>query len=76
LVSEMLDRLEGRYSTMPDDEALQKEFFSLFRPGQFGYGVAGRIGSEFVRRHRDLLRQTINNGSLRGAQPRFTRSNT
>lgn len=55
LVVEMLDRLEGSYGETSEDNALQKRFFSLFRPGHFGYGVAGRIGSEFLRRHRELL---------------------
>ncbi|MDO8793553.1 MAG: TIGR04372 family glycosyltransferase [Vicinamibacterales bacterium] len=55
LVVEMLDRADGSYDETPEDDALQQRFFSLFRPGHFGYGVAGRIGSAFLRRHRELL---------------------
>ena len=56
LVTEMLDRVEGRFKATLDDEALQQRFLSFFRPGHFGYGVAGRAGSDFLRRHRQLLR--------------------
>ncbi|MEO8165588.1 MAG: TIGR04372 family glycosyltransferase [Betaproteobacteria bacterium] len=56
LVVEMLDRSEGCYTLTPDDDALHRRFFSLFRPGHFGYGAASRICSKFLRRHRDLLR--------------------
>ena len=55
LVVEMLDRIDGCYSGTSDDDALQHWFFSLFRPAHFGYGATGRVGSAFLRRHRDLL---------------------
>ena len=55
LVSEMCDRMEGRPGTGPEDERRQRQFMSLLRPGDYGYGAASRIGAGFLRRHANLL---------------------
>jgi hypothetical protein len=55
LVIEMLDRLDDRYIQTVEEAELQKQFFSFFRPGHFGYGATSRIGSAFLRRYRELV---------------------
>jgi putative glycosyltransferase (TIGR04372 family) len=55
LVGEMLDRLEGRHAGTDDEERRQARFKSLFRPGDYGYGGAARVGAAFLRRHENLL---------------------
>jgi putative glycosyltransferase (TIGR04372 family) len=55
VVCEMIDRLDGRFAVAPEDEALQRRFMKLFRPGHYSYGAASRIGGAFLRRYRELL---------------------
>jgi putative glycosyltransferase (TIGR04372 family) len=55
LVREMLSRLEGTWNSSPEEDALQARFRRLLRPGHYGYGSAARVGTDFLRRHRDLL---------------------
>ncbi|MES2686065.1 MAG: TIGR04372 family glycosyltransferase [Pseudomonadota bacterium] len=39
----------------PDDEALQRTFQSLFRPGHYTYHSSSRIGRSFLSRYQHLL---------------------
>lgn len=55
LVTEMLDRLDGRFAETPDDQLLHAAYLSLFRPGHYSYGAVSRICLGFLRRHRNLL---------------------
>jgi putative glycosyltransferase (TIGR04372 family) len=55
MVREMLDRIDGRHMPTPEDEALQRRFISLLRPGHYSYGASSRVGAAFLRRHRALL---------------------
>lgn len=56
LALEVLARSEGReFPSTAEDGALQKKFHALFRPGHYAYGSTGRIGRDFLRKHRDLL---------------------
>jgi hypothetical protein len=50
-----MERLRGRAHYTEEDEELQAAFRRLFRPGDFGYRSAARIGRDFLRRHADLL---------------------
>ena len=38
-----------------DDETLQKDFKSLFRPGHYTYGSSSRVGRSFLKRYQHLL---------------------
>lgn len=58
LVREMLDRLDGIWSAVPEDDELQRRFTSLLRPGHYAYGAASRVGADFLRRHANLLPRT------------------
>lgn len=55
LTVEMLERTAGTYAAMPEDEALQRRFMALLRPGHYAYGTAARVGAAFLRRHAHLL---------------------
>jgi len=55
LARELLERAEGTWQPAPDDEAFQKTFKSLFRPGHYTYGSTSRAGRDFLRSHRNLL---------------------
>jgi putative glycosyltransferase (TIGR04372 family) len=55
LVIEMMERLEGRAKYTDEDERLQDAFRRRFRPNDYSYGSAARIGRDFLRRHADLL---------------------
>jgi len=55
LVSEMIDRLDGRFIETETDSKLHAAYLSLFRPGHYSYGADSRVGLGFLRRHRDLL---------------------
>ncbi len=51
LVSEMLDRLDGKYLETETDRALHERYLALLKPGHYSYGAASRIGLGFLRRH-------------------------
>ena len=55
LVSEMLDRLEGRFLETEEDAKLHAAYCSLFKPGHYSYGTNSRVCLGFLRRHRDLM---------------------
>ncbi len=55
LAMEMLDRLDGRIAEEPDDADLQARFRALYQPHHHSWPGPGRIGRNFLRRHRDLL---------------------
>jgi len=55
LALEMLDRSRGRASYAPADEALQRRFRALMRPGHYSYGGITRVGREFLRKYEHLL---------------------
>jgi len=52
---EMDDRLQGTWQTTEEDEALQKRFWSYFKPSDLNHAFRARIGAEFLRQNRDLL---------------------
>ncbi len=55
LAVEMDERLRGTWQTTPEDEELQRRFWSLFTPSTLRGVIRGRIGAEFLRQHRGLL---------------------
>jgi len=52
---EMDERLKGAWKTTEEDEELQQQFRSLFKPGVDRPDPVMRIGAEFLRQHRALL---------------------
>jgi putative glycosyltransferase (TIGR04372 family) len=54
VVVEMLDRLDGLVLANASDEALQKRFHSLFTQANYCYGTTAKIGTFFLRKHRNL----------------------
>lgn len=53
---EMHSRLDGTWQPHPQDETLQRRFWSLFTPSPYNACFAARIGAAFLRRHAgDLL---------------------
>ncbi|MBI1175199.1 MAG: TIGR04372 family glycosyltransferase [Sideroxydans sp.] len=55
LALEQLDRVEGRLTYDPVDEALQAKFKGLMRPGHYSYGSDSRVGRAFLKKHVALL---------------------
>ena len=55
VVCEMLDRIDGRFTALPEDQALQARFMQLLRPGHYSYGASSRVGAAYLRKFRDLL---------------------
>jgi putative glycosyltransferase (TIGR04372 family) len=55
LALEMLERCGGSASYTAKDEALQRRFESLMRPGHYSYGGINRVGREFLRKYESLL---------------------
>jgi len=52
---ELLDRPEGLWTACPEDERLQRRYFSLQGPRDYGFGAASRVGAAFLRKYRHLL---------------------
>jgi putative glycosyltransferase (TIGR04372 family) len=52
---EMDDRVNGRWKTDQDDEELQRKFWSLFTVSELNAVFRARIGTAFLREHRDWL---------------------
>ena len=52
---EMDERLNGTWKTNDEDEELQARFWTLFKPSELNGIFRARIGTEFLRAHRDLL---------------------
>lgn len=55
VVMELEERLRGVWQTTDEDEALQRRFWSLFKPGELNRVFRIRVGAEFLRQHRMLL---------------------
>ncbi len=55
LAIEMDQRLLGTWQTTPEDEELQRRFWTLFRNSPHHGVIRARIGAEFLRQHRALL---------------------
>lgn len=52
---EMDEWIKGTWQTDEEDEELQRRFWSHFRPSEINGVFRARIGSEFLRQHRDWL---------------------
>ena len=56
LTLEMLARVNGNdFESTAEDDELQEKMHALLRPGHYSYGTDGRVGRDFLRKHRDLL---------------------
>ena len=56
VATEMDGRINGTWESTAEDDALSKEFWSLFKPSPWNRFFACRIGTEFLRQNKDLLR--------------------
>ena len=55
LVTEMLDRLDGRWVDAPGDAELLAWAQALFKPEHHAFGSAARMAVSFLRQHGELL---------------------
>jgi putative glycosyltransferase (TIGR04372 family) len=55
LAVEMEERLMGTWQTTKEDDELQRNFWSLFKPSELHGTIVSRIGAEFLRQNRELL---------------------
>ena len=55
LAAEMDERLKGTWQGIEEDEELQARFWALFKVRRNHGPIVSRIGSEFLRQHRELL---------------------
>ncbi|MCL0053718.1 TIGR04372 family glycosyltransferase [Dehalococcoidia bacterium] len=55
VTQEMIDRLSGEFVCEADDEILQQRFRSLFQPQHGRYESPAKVGTQYLRTHRDLL---------------------
>ena len=55
LAVEMEERLKGTWQTTPEDEELQRRFWSLFNHSPLHGTLMSHIGAEFLRNNRELL---------------------
>jgi len=53
---EMDERLKGEWQTTEEDEKLQRLFWSLYDPSKLKEDFLSRIGTEFLRSNRQLLK--------------------
>ena len=56
LAKEMNERLDGNLEYTEEDKELQIRFRSLFQPHLHSYGSPVRIGAEFLRQNKELLK--------------------
>lgn len=56
LAMEMNERLDGTFKTTEEDEVLQSRFHSLFPPHLYSYDAPIRIGAQFLRQNKELLK--------------------
>lgn len=56
VVVEMNKRLKNKWQTTKEDEEMQKCFWSLFKPKDFKEPALLRIGTEFLRQNKELLK--------------------
>lgn len=52
---EMHERLEGRWTPEPGDDALQEAYRAQFGPGSHCFGFPSRLGAAFLRRNKETL---------------------
>ena len=66
LASEMMDRLDGVAAYTEEDQRLQETFRSLVlaRPTPHTFGAQGRIGRDFLRKHKELLEPPASDGQV------------
>jgi len=55
VVIEMDERLKGTWETTEQDEELQRQFWSLFKPNEFNSVFRCRIGAKYLQQNKDLL---------------------
>lgn len=55
LVVEMDERLKNTWRSSPEDEELQRGFWSLFDPGEIDGVTLPHVGADFLRQNRQLL---------------------
>jgi len=55
VVIEMDERLKGTWETTDEDEELQRQFWSLFKPNEENSVFRCRTGTAFLRENRELL---------------------
>ena len=55
VVMEMMDRLDGRWNALSEDESLQKRFLSLLTPYNLNYRSLARTGRSFLKKYEHLL---------------------
>jgi putative glycosyltransferase (TIGR04372 family) len=55
LVREMMERLDGCMLESEQDVELQQRYLALLRPEHYSWGTVSKIGTAFLRKHRDLL---------------------
>ncbi len=53
---EMELRLKGKWQGDKEDEEMQQRFWSLFKPGEINRVFRSRIGAEFLRQNKELLK--------------------
>ena len=56
LAIEMNKSVDGTIKYSEEDEKLQKKFKSLFKPHHVGYDTPARIGTEFLKKNKELLK--------------------
>jgi putative glycosyltransferase (TIGR04372 family) len=56
LVTEMIDRLEGKHSASSEAEDLQNQFQGLFSPSNYTFHSRTRVGEAFLRKYSHLLK--------------------
>jgi len=52
---EMYERLQETWQTTEEDKELQRRFWSLIKSSKINRVVRSRVGTEFLRQHRELL---------------------
>lgn len=55
VVIEMDERVKGTWETTEEDEELQRQFWSLFKPNEENVVFRCRTGTKYLRQNRDLL---------------------
>ena len=55
VVIEMDERLKGTWETTEQDEELQRQLWSLFKPNELNSVFRCRIGAKYLRQNKDLL---------------------
>jgi putative glycosyltransferase (TIGR04372 family) len=59
LVVEMLDRLDGKFSQLDDDDRRSQRFRSLFRDNHYAVDSCARNGALYLRKHAFLLGESF-----------------